>query len=64
MPLRFFNFASNSADAELLDRFAATDDACVERGDYPVSNMFAVLRHRAVQRGRFSIRSVRNGTSR
>ena len=41
-----FNFAADGADAELLDRFAATDDARVERGDYPASNMFAVLRHR------------------
>jgi hypothetical protein len=41
-----FNFAADGADAELLDRFAATDDARVQRGDYPASNMFAVLRHR------------------
>ena len=41
-----FNFAADGADTELLDRFAATDDARVARGDYPASNMFAVLRHR------------------
>lgn len=41
-----FNFAADGAGAELLDRFAATDDARVQRGDYPASNMFAVLRHR------------------
>jgi SAM-dependent methyltransferase len=41
-----FNFAADGADAELLDRFAATDDERVQRGDYPASNMFAVLRHR------------------
>lgn len=41
-----FNFAADGADAELLERIAATDDARVQRGDYPASNMFAVLRHR------------------
>jgi hypothetical protein len=41
-----FNFAVDGADAELLERIAATDDARVQRGDYPASNMFAVLRHR------------------
>jgi SAM-dependent methyltransferase len=41
-----FNFAADGADAELLERIAATDEARVRRGDYPASNMFAVLRHR------------------
>jgi SAM-dependent methyltransferase len=43
-----FNFAADGTDAELLERFAAADDARVERGDYPASNMFAMLRHRGV----------------
>jgi SAM-dependent methyltransferase len=41
-----FNFSIDGTDAELLERIAATDDARVQRGDYPASNMFAVLRHR------------------
>lgn len=40
-----FNFAADGADAELFERIAAIDDARVQRGDYPASNMFAVLRH-------------------
>jgi hypothetical protein len=41
-----FNFSADGTDVELLERIAASDDTHVQRGDYPASNMFGVLRHR------------------
>lgn len=48
-----FNFdREDPADRAFIDRVAEADDAAIASGEYPASNMFAVLCHRGLARER------------